>query len=315
MADVDVGVDFGESFRRRPEQPSRSSACPAGPTYGHDEPFLISPDEARYAMATLTIIRVARARVSLRLADVLARWRVNLRAVLLDKLVRKQLVPLLTSRSSMINTYRPSPEEYVAFGEEERTPPSSAPRAPVPMSGKVPDGSAHRFALALLRDELQHAESSLADAKPQVGHDGTDSRDWSDDTSLRLELESATSSVPYAPGGVQLDALSLAASPAAPRGSGVRSPTPTDMSESGTSLPTPARLSRGHAGLTLKQLSEGNRALNAAVERELRRAAELAKVKQRHERSEMRLNRAQQQLQTALAELEELRAQLKVLRA
>lgn len=257
-------------------------------TAAASETDTISSDEARFAMATLTIIRVARSRAALQLADVLHRWRLNSHAVLIDSIVRKQLVPLLTCRSSMINSYRPRPEEYVPYGGEEDV------------------------FLSLLRGELHNAEVSLTDNKSQAGCDGTES--CSDEASLRLDLDSASAML-YAPlGRGHLELSSPGISPAARRGSDGRSPTPTDLSESATSfMPTPAR-SRGHTGLTLKQLSEGDRALSAAVERELRRAAELAKVKQRYERSEQRCSRAQQALQNALSEVEQLRAEVNKLK-
>jgi hypothetical protein len=273
---------------------SRRSSSLAGEEEADIE--VITTDDARHAMATLTVVRVCRSRVSLRLAEALSTWHRAVREVIIDRLVQKQLVPLLKSQSRVLNDYRPHPEEYVMFGDE--------PAPPAPMSRK--ETSSHLFEVHLLRDELVTAEAGLA-LEPKPPRLETPSRKGSEDLSLRLGLD-----LDNARRISQLsDGLSPALSPVQDRlASGLRSPTPTDFSESATSLTTPARSLRGHSGLTLKQLSEGDRALSAAVERELRRAAELAKVKQRLERTDTRLNRAQQTLRDSLAENEKLRAQL-----
>lgn len=263
------GVNSSRSPRGGHEQPAyiglhdpaeSSPHPPPAPSFGE---ATVSSSEARYAMATVTTVRIARARVYLRLAEAVAKWRLNARAMLLAK-------PVDGEGDSMAGSFQPCPAGYVPW-------PQASGRGQAPQhSGEA----VHRLGVSLLRGELQDAEASWAAAQSDV--------------------RSATGGGRGSPG----------ASPAACRRSDVCSPTPTELSESGTmGTATPARSGRG-AGLSLKQLSEGNRALNAALERELRRAADLAKVKQRYERSETRCSRAQQALQGALAEVEELRAEV-----
>lgn len=148
-------------------------------------------------------------------------------------------------------------------------------------------------------DELSARDVEIAVLQHEIV--GLETRAESADAKLRLPpFERGLSRESFA---TKLDQLS----PPSPTRSGVRSPTPTDFSETATAFQTPSRF-RANGGLTLKQLSEGDRALSAAVERELRRAAELAKAKQRIERLDGRLQKATNDLRSERAENERLRA-------
>ncbi|KAJ1631825.1 hypothetical protein T492DRAFT_993211, partial [Pavlovales sp. CCMP2436] len=259
------------------------------------EADVVSAGEARYAMGSLTISRVARARVALHLGEALAHWRLNARAVLLDMLVAQQLVPLLTSRSRQITHAALAPEDYIAFSEQPILSPASA----------HPRGS---FEFDLLRGELLATEICWLDTKPQA--DLLDADGFAVRLGLGPNLPSEADD-PSTDGLPEVSAASVLSRETP------RSPTPTDFSDSvtlSTPATTPSRF--GHPnGLTLKQLSEGDRALSAAVERELRRAAELAKVKQRLERMNTRMKRTQLQLQTSLEETDKLKAELAAVKA
>jgi len=238
------------------------SSDPSGKTR-HDK--LIWVRDARSALAVLALKKLMRARGVLQLAHVFSKWSMSARNVLVDQLVRDQLVPLLTCRAHAVTDMRPDPDVYVAFGDE--------------LSARDVDVLVLRHELVALETRTVAAELKLSAPALQRHLSGE---------SLAKNLE-----CPSSPAGR----------------SGVRSPTPTDFSETATSFQTPSRF-RANGGLTLKQLSEGDRALSAAVERELRRAADLAKAKQRIERLDGRLTRATQELRAERAENERLRAML-----
>jgi hypothetical protein len=180
----------------------------------------------------------------------------------------------------------------VAFGDE-----------PVEQSPRHATAGETSLEIALLRDELRAAESGLNGRAnnfecPSSPAERADVRG-------RLEFSGAI-------GGLSVGTPSLlSVSPAMDEHeTGQRSPTSSDASATPTSCISRSSSGRTTGGLTLKQLSEGDRALKAAFEREMRRAADLAKVKLKLERTDKRLERAQQALRDSLAETERLRAEL-----
>lgn len=166
--------------------------------------------------------------------------------------------------------------------------------------------SFERHILPLL-ESRSHAVLTLQPAREEYvafGEEDLDDERTMELAVLRRELSSLDSEAANSPGHLPLCDSADEVTLGSDEPKGLRSPTPTEVSEATTQSHrwTPLRLDSREC-LSLKQLSEGSRALQAAVEREQRRAAEAV-------RFQSKVNRLERRLELQGMELEAARAQL-----